>query len=148
MKTLPNHIVFKEAESALRNGKPVTIRVVGKSMEPFLIDNKDIVRIVPSCPNKLHRGDIVLFKINNVYCLHRIISIKGNRIILCGDGISQSKEKIRLENVIGILDSVICQSGDVILCKSKAWVIKSHIWMALLPIRKYLLYAYHKLYQL
>ena len=144
METLPNHVIFREAEAALKKGKPVVIRVVGKSMEPFLIDGKDVVKITPLFSDKLHRGDVVLFKVNDFYCLHRIIQIKGNRIILCGDGIYQSIEEIIQENVIGVLDSVIRESGEVIACKSMKWKIKSYVWMALFPLRRYLLSIYHK----
>ena len=144
MEILSNHIVFREAEAALKQGKQVKIRVVGKSMEPFLIDNKDVVRIAPFSSGKLYRGDIVLFKMNSFYCLHRIIKVKENHIILCGDGICQSRENVMRENVIGILDSVIQESGDVIACNSIKWKIKSRVWMALFPFRRYLLSIYRK----
>ena len=145
MEILSNHIIFRVAEVALKQGKQIKLRVVGKSMEPFLIDNKDVVRITPFSSGKLYRGDIVLFKLNSFYCLHRIIKIEKNRIILCGDGICQSKENIVQENVIGILDSIIRESGDVIACSSIKWKIKSCVWMALFPFRRYLLSIYNKL---
>lgn len=144
MERLPNHIVFKEAEASLKKGKVISIRIVGKSMEPFLIDNKDIVKIMPFSFGKLHLGDIVLFKIDNFYCLHRIISINKRNIVLCGDGIYQSKERIVRDNVLGILDSVIQESGKVTDCNSIKWKIKSYVWMALYPFRKYLLFAFRK----
>lgn len=144
METLPNHVIFKEAEAALKKGKQVVIRVAGKSMEPFLIDGKDVVKITPLFSDKLHRGDIVLFKVNDFYCLHRIIQIKGKRIILCGDAIYQSIESIIQENVIGVLDSVIRESGDVVTCSSMKWKIMSCVWMALFPFRIYILLIYQK----
>ncbi len=146
MKTLPNHIVFREAEFALKNGRSVNLRVVGTSMEPFLVGNQHIVKITPFSSEKLSRGDVVLFKIKDFYCLHRIISIRENSIILCGDGVYQSQERISPGNIIGVLDSVICQSGDIILCSSIKWKINSYIWMALFPFRRYLLYAYRNFY--
>lgn len=146
METLPNHIIFREAEYSLKKGKHVVIRVVGKSMEPFLIDGKDVVRITPFLPDKLHCCDVVLFKRNDLYCLHRIIKIKGNHIMLCGDGICQSRDYIIREDVIGILDSVIRETGGVVACDSLKWKIKSYIWMSLFPFRRYLLYAYRKRY--
>lgn len=141
METLPNHIVFKEAEASLKKGKIVSIRIVGKSMEPFLIDNKDIVKIIPFSFGELHIGDVVLFRINNFHCLHRIISINKSNIVLCGDGICQSKENIVRDDVLGILDSVIQESGKVITCNSTKWKIKSYAWMALYPFRRYLLFV-------
>lgn len=144
MEALPNHILFKEAEESLKKGKVISIRIVGKSMEPFLIDNKDIVKIIPCLFHKLHLGDVVLFKINNFYCLHRIISINKRNIVLCGDGICQSKEYIMRDNILGILDSIIQESGKVIACNSAKWKMKSYVWMALYPFRRYLLFAFRR----
>lgn len=140
MEILPNNVIFREAESALMKGKQVTIRVVGKSMEPFLTDSKDIAKIAPFISNKLRCGDVVLFKVGEFYCLHRIIQMKKDRITLCGDGICQRVEIISRKNVLGILHSVIRPSGNIVLCNSMYWKIKSGIWVTLFPFRKYILY--------
>ena len=144
MEILPNYIIFKEAEAALKGGKHVTIRVVGKSMEPFLFDNKDTIRIIPCSIDTLDRGDIVLFKLNELYCLHRILKIRKDRVQLSGDGYYRKKEEVLKEHIIGVLDLIIRESGDVISCNSMKWRIKSYLWVFLYPFRRYLLYAYNK----
>lgn len=145
MKQLPNIILFREVESALKNGNQVKIRVVGRSMEPFLIENKDTVVLDPILSRLLHRGDVILFKTDHVYYLHRIIRIRKDQIVLCGDGIYQSVEKVPINNALGILHSVSRQSGKIRLCDSLNWRMKSYIWMALRPFRRYLLFIYHVL---
>lgn len=144
MKTLPNHFIFKEAELALKAGKSVFIRVVGGSMEPFLSDDKDVVKITPCIPTELRCGDVALFKSNASYCLHRVIAIKGDEITLCGDAIYQFCEVISSSEVIGVLHAVTHQSGKVVVCSSVTWRMQGKIWMFLFPIRKYLLYIHRK----
>jgi hypothetical protein len=144
MKKLPNIILFREVESALKSGKQVKIRIAGRSMEPFLTENKDIVMLVPFMCGMLRRGDVVLFKTGEFYCLHRIIHIQKERIVLCGDGVYHSVEVISLGDILGILHSVIRQSGKVVTCNSLRWRTASCIWMAVYPFRKYLLFIYRK----
>lgn len=147
METIANHILFKEAETAMRNGMSVKIRIVGKSMRPFLIEDMDVVIIEPYVYQTmgLYRGDIVLFKIENTYRLHRIISIKEDHITLRGDNIYYSTENILRENVIGILHSIIRNSERIIYCKSLIWRIKSSVWFSLFPMRKFIFYIYVKI---
>lgn len=144
MERIANNILFKEVETALRNGKSVKIRTVGTSMRPFLTEDMDIVIITPYTPQtmRLYRGDIALFKIENSYHLHRVISIKGDHITLCGDNVYHSTENILTEDVIGILHSIIRHSGRIIFCKSLIWKIKGSIWISLFPIRRFLLCIY------
>lgn len=144
MEKIPNQILFRVVETVLKNGKQVKIRVAGRSMEPFLVEDRDIVILKPLTSDGLRRGDIVLFKTGEFYCLHRIIRIRKERITLCGDGIYQSTEIIPKSNILGILHSVVRPSGKVIACNSLGWKIKSGIWMLLYPFRRYLLYIYRK----
>lgn len=144
MEKIANHILFKEVETALRNGKSVKIRTVGTSMRPFLTEDRDVVIIIPYTHQtmRLYRGDIVLFKIQNSYLLHRVISIKGDHITLCGDNVYHSTENIFTENIIGILHSIIRHSGRITFCKSLIWRTKSFVWISLFPIRRFLLCIY------
>lgn len=148
MKTLPNQILFAQAEAVLRAGKRIQIRVVGRSMEPFLLDNEDVVIIKPCVSTTLRRGDIVLFKVGISYCLHRIIRIKDREITLCGDGIYQSVEHISADSILGVLHSVVRPSGRTVVCSSIMWKACGNVWMALRPVRRYLLYIRHKWHRL
>ena len=56
----------------------------GVSMFPLLRNRKDNAVILPK-PRKLNRFDVVLYKRDNVYILHRIVDIKdGSQSRLVG----------------------------------------------------------------
>ena len=71
--------------SVIREGREVPLLVVGHSMEPFLVHERDTVLLSPiNC--MLKEGDIALFKRNNgQYILHRIYKIKDNDFYFVGD---------------------------------------------------------------
>lgn len=139
MKTVPNILLFKAAEAALDMGETIRIRLVGNSMYPFLHENEDIVVIAPHSLKELRRGEIVLFRYGDSYCLHRIISIRNGNLRLCGDANHDLCETIRTEDVIGILRNICHSSGNSTECRSLLWRIKGEIWMRLRPVRKYLI---------
>ena len=67
-----------------RDGQVMT-HVVGSSMLPLLRDRESIVlveavRLVP--PKK---GDVVLYKTNGIYILHRILRIRPDEYLIRGD---------------------------------------------------------------
>ena len=71
---------YLNAVSALiAEGREVTLPVRGGSMNPFLVDNRDCVLLVPA-PERLRRGDIVLFRrASGQYVLHRIVAVRRSR---------------------------------------------------------------------
>ena len=71
---------YLNAVSALiAEGREVTVPVRGGSMNPFLVDNRDCVLLVP-VPERLRRGDIVLFRRSSgQYVLHRIVAVRRSR---------------------------------------------------------------------
>lgn len=71
---------YLNAVSALiAEGREVTVPVRGGSMNPFLVDNRDCVLLVP-VPERLRRGDIVLFRrASEQYVLHRIVAVRRSR---------------------------------------------------------------------
>ena len=72
---------YLNAVSALiAEGREVTVPVRGGSMNPFLVDNRDCVLLVP-VPERLRRGDIVLFRRSSgQYVLHRIVAVRRSRL--------------------------------------------------------------------
>ena len=66
--------------------------VTGTSMTPMLRDGKDGVLLKEA--QDLKKGDIILYKRNNGrYVLHRIIGVKGDFFLCCGDN-QWRKEKV------------------------------------------------------
>lgn len=77
------------------------LTVCNNSMLPLIRARIDTVEIRPvSAP--LKTGDVILFRYNERYILHRLIEVKGNYLITRGDSCVQS-ETITTDNVVGIM---------------------------------------------
>lgn len=85
----------------------VSYTVKGKSMEPMLYQNRDIVTICPKNSNsRCNHNDVVLYTRNNKLILHRIIHVlPDGRYIILGDNSQAYEYDITDRDIIGILSS-------------------------------------------
>lgn len=143
-KQLPNEeflpFVISELQSVA--GKTVTLPLRGRSMRPFLEDNRDkaILTITPD----INTGDAVLAEISKGhFVLHRIVAIDGNLITLRGDG-NLNVEHCTLSDIrakaIGFYRK---GRNKADMTEDYKWRIYSWLWTRLFPIRRYLLFALH-----
>ena len=77
----------------------------GKSMRPYLKEKRDKV-VVSSIDRNLGLYDIVLYKSNNVYILHRIIGENEDNYLICGDN-NYVTETIPKDDIIGVVTEII-----------------------------------------
>lgn len=140
---IPNDIFMPEVEKILREGKRVVLKAKGNSMLPFIRNLKDSVELEPVCVEKLSRGDIVLARVNgtNVYVLHRILSIKGEMVVLMGDGNIRGKEFCRTADICGKVMRILAGEKETDP-NSATERRKAILWMKLLPVRRWLLALY------
>lgn len=138
-KILPNNIIFPEVGKLLEEGKQVEISPKGRSMRPFIWEGRDSV-ILEKRPS-LEVGDIVLAEIGEKYILHRVLKIDGDSIILMGDGNIKGTEKCRRGDVMGTVAGIKRKNGRILK------PTKGCLWRRLLPIRRYLLYIFRKIYE-
>lgn len=81
------------------------IKPKGRSMLPFLKENRNRVVVVePKKPIKKY--DIVLYKHEGVYVLHRVIKIKGDTLTICGDNSLVTETKTR-DEIVGVAEKII-----------------------------------------
>ena len=108
-------------------------------MLPFIRGEKDSVNLKRF--DAVEVGDIVLARIApQRYVLHRIIAIEGDTVTLMGDGNLVGTESCRLSDILGTVREIIRPNGSV------KKVTKGTIWRKLLPVRRYLLWVYRKLF--
>jgi len=96
---IPNEQFFLEVKNMIKNGYKVKISVFGNSMTPFLKEG-DLAVLNKFEKKHLSCGDVVLSYYNNSYILHRIVKIKGNNVILSGDGNFFQVEKININDIL------------------------------------------------
>ena len=88
-----------EFERLLKEGHMVEFIPRGISMRPFIEGGRDRV-ILKTCTEP-RVGMIVLVRLNNKFVLHRIYKIRGEQIILQGDGNLTGQEVCTAQDIIG-----------------------------------------------
>ena len=137
---VPNEVMLNEVSRMINEGHPVTIKVKGVSMLPFIVGGRDSVRLIN--PSHLKAHDIVLAKItDNHYVLHRIVDITGNQITLMGDGNLKLNESCLVSDVIGKVDAIVRKDKEI-SPNARFERIKVALWLRLKPFRRWLLAAY------
>lgn len=96
-------IEVKDLEDKLNKDGFVVSEIKGVSMHPLLKQGRDRV-IISKVNRPINKYDVVLYKANNNYVLHRIIDINGDNLLIRGDNCINS-ENVNIKDVLGILVS-------------------------------------------
>lgn len=142
---LPNEKLLPEVVALLADGRTVTIPLRGISMRPYLEDGRD--KAVLALPTDLRVGDVVLAEVaKGRYVLHRLVGLDGDIATLRGDG-NRNTETCRRSDIKAKAAAFVrkgrsrAESTDSLKWRTYSW-----LWTRLLPLRRYLLYAYKHLY--
>lgn len=138
-----NDEFFASVLECLKEGRDATIPVKGFSMLPLIRGEKDLV-VLRTC-EKPREKDIVLFRCNGRYVMHRILSIDGDNVEIMGDGVIESREHVRLEDICARAEAVLRSGKCRINPYSRTSLLLFSLWHKMLPVRRYLLYFYKHL---
>jgi signal peptidase I len=143
IRRISTHELLPFVEEIIQSGRKARITVTGNSMRPFIVSNRDEVLITGF--KALKKGDIILFKNKNgEYILHRIYTIKDMKYRTIGDYCLNDDGQVEQTNIIGVVEKIM-RKDRIIACDSFLWQIFTRVWLALLPVRKYLIMA-HKIF--
>lgn len=94
-------------ENVLNNNGFISYKVLGKSMEPMIVPNKDIITIKKKTNSiKLYENDVVLYRQKGKLILHRIVEILPNgEYVILGDNCSRKEYGIFEKDIIAVLTS-------------------------------------------
>lgn len=148
-----NDEFFGKVVSLLVEGHSVTVPVKGVSMLPFIRGDKDSVVLegVESCtPYGKSRigvkvGDIVLFRYNGRYIMHRILRIENHQAVIQGDGVARNMEICSLDDIYGRVTQIRKNGKTPIDPYSDSMKREVALWMRFRPIRRYILFVYRHL---
>ena len=144
-RKVSTHDLFPIIEELLAMDRQAIFTVKGRSMLPFIGDNRDQVVLDKKDSSNLKVGDIILFKNKyNNYILHRIYSISQDGYLTIGDGNLHFDEYVKSNQIIGVVIKIVRKNKEID-CNSKYWKLIFHLWMKLLPIRRTLLKIYANL---
>lgn len=112
-RLLPNDLMLTEVSNMLAEGNEVIILTKGYSMLPFIIGDKDSVKLIRKDVYEV--GDIVLANVSKGrWVLHRLIEVGENGVTLKGDGNLDGVEKCRMENISGCAVEIIKPSEKTV----------------------------------
>jgi len=110
-----------------------SLTVTGWSMLPMLHNRKDRVTIVPVSGEE-KRGDVILYlRDNGRYVLHRILRVKKDGYILCGDN-QFFTERVRKDQVLAVVTG-FTRNGKQYGTDHKGYRAYAFWWVALHPVR-------------
>ena len=125
-----NQILGEVIIETLNRRQKAAFMVKGRSMMPFFKDGKTIV----SLDKKKHynKNDVIFFRYKGHLKLHRIINIKNDDIIACGDYLFQ-KEHIKHDDIIGYVESF--QTKDNIIDTNQfTYRLSVQLWKIVKPV--------------
>lgn len=126
-------------EEIERHGKLIYPNV-GTSMMPLIRQGKDLMVIVRKPEGRLKKYDVPLYKRDNgQYVLHRILKVRRDDYVVCGDHCRQKEYGITERHIIGVLDAVV-RNGKTISVTDWKYQIYVHLWCDLFPVRSFLLW--------
>lgn len=96
-------IELKNIEDKLKKEDFIISDINGNSMSPFLKEKRDRV-VITKLVKEPQLYDVVLYKNNNKYILHRIIGISDDKYLIRGDNCI-SIEYIDKNRIIGVLNA-------------------------------------------
>lgn len=134
MKHTDAHQLLKDA---IKDQGVVQLSVHGDSMRPLLHkgDRVSVARL----DRGVVVGDVLLFSYADQLILHRLIGIENEShcLVMRGDH-NESVERIRENDVMGVMTEVQYADGKQIQCSSAVWRHRSRINQMIYPIRSFL----------
>ena len=126
-------------EEIERSGKIIYTNV-GDSMMPLIKQGRDV--LVISKPNgRLKRYDVPLYKRDSgQYVLHRILEVRENDYVICGDNRWKKEYGITDRHIIGVLTGMI-RDGREIPVTDRKYRLYVHLWCDFFPVRAWMIRA-------
>ncbi len=130
-------------EQLEKNGRLIYTNV-GDSMWPLIRQGKDLLVIEP-VHGRLRKYDVPLYKRDSgQYVLHRILEVRRDDYVICGDNRSRKEYGITDRHIIGVLTGVV-RSGKTVSVTNKWYRLYVHIWCDFFPLRSLIIRVYGKL---
>ena len=120
-------------EEIKRTGKLIYTNI-GDSMMPLIREKRELL-IIEKVNGRLKKYDIPLYKRDTgQYVLHRILKVRKNDYVICGDNRWHKEYGITDQHIIGILTGIV-RDGRRISTKDKKYLLYVHIWCDFFYIR-------------
>lgn len=120
-----------------RDGRLVYTNI-GNSMFPLIRQDRDLL-IIEKPRGRLKKYDVPLYRRDSgQYVLHRILKVRENDYVICGDNRVGKEYGITDRHIIGVLTAVVRDGREIPVTdwRYRAYV---HLWCDFFPIRALIL---------
>lgn len=125
-------------EEEIKKSGRIIYTNVGDSMMPYIKRGRDVL-VISKVNGRLNKYDVPLYKRDSgQYVLHRILKVRENDYVICGDNRWNKEYGITDRHIIGILTGVI-RDGQEIPVTNRKYRIYVHLWCDLFPVRAFIL---------
>ena len=121
----------------VRDGRFVYTNV-GGSMLPLLRQRRDIIEIHAKGPERCKKYDVVLYKREGMYILHRILKVLKNGYLIAGDNNTFTDPPVTDDMILGVLTRVV-RNGKSITPDNFWYRCYMHLWCDCYPLRFFIL---------
>lgn len=128
------HIKRYSFEEMLEEQGYIVYTNIGESMLPLLRQKKDIVEIRKKETGRCRKYDMVLYKRNSQYILHRILKVLPDGYVIAGDHNLFLEYDIADEQILGVVTRVV-RDGKSINMTDKKYLFYVHLWCDFYPVR-------------
>lgn len=115
---------------------------VGDSMMPLIRQGRDIL-IISAVNGRLKKYDVPLYKRDSgQYVLHRILKVRADDYVICGDNRWQREYGITDRHIIGVLTGIV-RDGKEISVTDKKYRLYVHLRCDFFYVRAFILMVKH-----
>lgn len=108
---------------------------VGRSMLPLLRQHKDLIVINRRGEGRCNKYDVILYRRpSGQYVLHRILKVRKDDYVLCGDNQWEPEFGVKDEWVLGTMTAFI-RDGKETPVSNRWYKVYVHLWCDLYLIR-------------
>ena len=130
-------------EQLAQNGKHIYTNK-GDSMIPLIKQDRDLLIIEPA-NGRLKKYDVPQYKRDSgQYVLHRILKVREDDYVICGDNRWVKEYGIQDRHIIGVLTAVV-RDGKEISVNNWKYKLYVHLWCDMYPIRAFIVHAVNKI---
>ncbi len=111
---------------------------VGDSMLPLIRQGRDIL-VIERSQGRLKKYDVPLYRRDSgQYVLHRVLQVRENDYVLCGDNRWSKEYDITDRHILGVLTAVV-RNGKELPVTDWRYRLYVRLWCDLFPLRAFLL---------
>lgn len=113
-------------ETAISVLGKIKLRPKGRSMLPFLKEKDEVEILLPK--GEIKKYDVVLYKHEDLFVLHRVIAVSGDTLKICGDN-SPVMEYVKKGDIIGVMKKEKPLKAFLVKCWYELYIKRIYLFI-------------------